>query len=92
MKVLQTQSPMIMHVAVLFTAMMYLSLVHLHRQLYEDSSYGMDISGALMVITQKVSSLAFSLHDGLIKDKESMTESQKQYAINKMPSLLEFFG
>ncbi|CAG9772987.1 unnamed protein product [Ceutorhynchus assimilis] len=89
--VLLTQKPSIMHGAVLFTAMLYLSVVHLHRQFLEDSSFGLDISGPLMVITQKVTSLAFSLHDGL-KDEEEMTETQKHYALKKMPSLLEFFS
>ncbi|XP_066147314.1 lysophospholipid acyltransferase 6 isoform X1 [Euwallacea fornicatus] len=90
--VLLTQSPNIMHGTILLTAMIYLSLVHLHRQLYEDSSFGLDISGPLMVITQKMSSLAFSLHDGLAKTEEEMTESQKYYAVTKIPSLLEFFS
>lgn len=80
-----------MHGAVLFTAMCYLSMVHLHRQLFEDNSVGLDISGPLMVITQKVTSLAFSLHDGLVKNEEDMTDTQRHYAVKKMPSLLEFF-
>lgn len=90
--VILTQNPSVIHGAVLFTAMLYLSLVHLHRQFFEDSSFGLDISGPLMVITQKVTSLAFSLHDGLLKKEEDLTETQKYYAVRKMPSLLEFFS
>lgn len=90
--VLLTQNPSIMHGAVLFTAMLYLSLVHLHRQFFEDSSYGLDISGPLMVITQKVTSLAFSLHDGLVKKEDDMTDTQKYYAVKKLPNFLEFFS
>ncbi|XP_060527652.1 lysophospholipid acyltransferase 6 [Cylas formicarius] len=90
--VILTQNPQVVHGAVLFVAMLYLSCVHLHRQCFADSSYGLDISGPLMVITQKVSSLAFSLHDGLVKRERDMTPSQKLYAIKKVPSLLEFFS
>jgi hypothetical protein len=34
-----------------------------------------------MVMTQKVTSLAFSLHDGLTKSPEKLTASQKSLAI-----------
>lgn len=88
--VISTQNPAIMHGAVLFTAMLYLSLVHLHRQFLDDSS--LDISGPLMVITQKVTSLAYSLHDGTVKERESLTENQKYHAVDKLPSVLEFFS
>ncbi|XP_050293206.1 lysophospholipid acyltransferase 6 [Anthonomus grandis grandis] len=90
--VILTQNPSILHGAVLFTALFYLSMVHLHRQFFEDTSYGLDISGPLMVVTQKVTSLAFSLHDGLMKKEEDLTETQKYYAVRKMPSLLEYFS
>lgn len=45
-----------------------------------------------MVITQKVTSLAFSLHDGLTKKDEEMSESQKIYAVKKLPTALEYFS
>ncbi|KAF7280513.1 hypothetical protein GWI33_005796, partial [Rhynchophorus ferrugineus] len=90
--VILTQNPAIMHGAVLFTAMLYLSLVHLYRQFLEDCTYGLDISGPLMVITQKVTSLAFSLHDGAKQDKGELTETQKKYSINKLPTVMEFFS
>lgn len=90
--VMITQNPHVMHGMVLTVALIYLSCLHLHRQIYDYGSYGLDISGPLMVITQKVSSLAFSLHDGLTKKESEMTESQKIYAVYKTPSLLEFFS
>uniref|UniRef100_A0AAR5PQI1 Uncharacterized protein n=1 Tax=Dendroctonus ponderosae TaxID=77166 RepID=A0AAR5PQI1_DENPD len=91
-RVILTQNPSIMHGAVLFTAILYLSMIHLYRQLFDDSSFGLDISGPLMVITQKVTSLAFSLHDGMVENDEKLTETQRSYALKKVPNLLEFFS
>ena len=45
-----------------------------------------------MVITQKVTSLAFHLHDGLTKNQEDLSKSQKVYAITKLPTALEYFS
>lgn len=90
--VILTHNPHIMHGMVLAVALLYLSCVHLYRQIYDYGSFGLDISGPLMVITQKVSSLAFSLHDGLTKSELEMTHSQKYHAIYKTPSFIEYFG
>ncbi|KAJ8981426.1 hypothetical protein NQ317_015628 [Molorchus minor] len=87
-----TQNPHVMHGMVLTVALTYLSCLHLHRQFYDYGSYGLDISGPLMVITQKVTSLAFSLHDGLSKKEEDLTKLQKEHVIYKMPSSLEYFS
>ena len=93
-------------------SLLYLSCVHLHRQIYDYGSYTLDITGKLiggglspicglvaratmlcftdigvlaagplMVITQKVTSLAFSLHDGLACRDEDLTKSRKYYAV-----------
>lgn len=45
-----------------------------------------------MIITQKVTSLAFSIHDGFMKKEKNLTESQKLHAIEKLPSALEYFS
>ncbi|KAJ8946051.1 hypothetical protein NQ318_005529 [Aromia moschata] len=90
--VIITQNPHVMHGMVLTVALIYLSCLHLHRQFYDYGSYGLDISGPLMVITQKVSSLAFSLHDGLSKKDDELTTNQKIYAVYKTPSFLEYFS
>lgn len=50
--------------------MSYLLCVHLMRQLYDYGSYALDITGPLMIITQKVTSLAFSIHDGFVRKEE----------------------
>ncbi|KAG5880127.1 hypothetical protein JTB14_037359 [Gonioctena quinquepunctata] len=90
--VIITQNAHIMHGMVLTVALIYLSCLHLHRQVYDYGSYGLDISGPLMVITQKVTSLAFSLHDGLTKKEDEMTSNQRYYAVYKTPSAIEYFS
>jgi lysophospholipid acyltransferase 1/2 len=45
-----------------------------------------------MVLTQKVTSLAFSLHDGLARTPEDLTPFQKQQLIRKVPNPLEYYS
>lgn len=45
-----------------------------------------------MVITQKVTSLAFSIHDGCARSDQELTKSQKLYAVYKVPTTLEYFS
>nr|CAD7578419.1 unnamed protein product [Timema californicum] len=85
---------------VLGVALLYLSCIHVHRQMYDYGSYTLDITvlslfwvpGPLMVITQKVTSLAFSLHDGLTRQEDELTANQKYHVVKKMPTLLEYFS
>jgi lysophospholipid acyltransferase 1/2 len=39
------------------------------------------VLGPLMVITQKVTSLAFSLHDGLARREDELSADQKYYVV-----------
>lgn len=45
-----------------------------------------------MVLTQKVSSLAFSLHDGLARRPEDLSSYQKEQVIRKIPNPLEYYS
>ncbi|XP_017049365.1 lysophospholipid acyltransferase 1 [Drosophila ficusphila] len=90
--VIRTQDPRIVQRAVLLVAMSYLLCVHLMRQLYDYGSYALDITGPLMIITQKVTSLAFSIHDGFVRRDEELTKAQQYHAIRKMPTALEYFS
>ncbi|KAE8738835.1 hypothetical protein FOCC_FOCC015667, partial [Frankliniella occidentalis] len=90
--VMRFQDPKIMQKAVLAVALFYLSCIHLHRQIYDYGSYTLDITGPLMVITQKVTSLAFSLHDGLTQKEEDLSGIRKYHALRKMPTVLEYFA
>lgn len=73
-------------------SLVYLSLVHIHRLYYDYGSYSLDITGPLMVITQKVTLLTFSIHDGLTRDANELSKQQQFYAVRKLPSALEFFA
>ncbi|CAG0918680.1 unnamed protein product [Notodromas monacha] len=76
----------------LVISLVYLSAIHLWRQWTDYGAYVIDITGPLMIMTQKVTSLAFSLHDGLAKSWNDLNPGQKRYAIKKKPGVLEFFG
>lgn len=45
-----------------------------------------------MIITQKVTSLAFSIHDGISRAESELSKTQKLYAVKKIPSALEYFS
>lgn len=90
--VIRTQNPQIVQRLVMVVALAYLSCIHLHRQYYDYGSYSLDITGPLMIITQKVTSLAFSIHDGFTREMKDLTRSQQEHAIRKLPSALEFFS
>ncbi|KAL2712656.1 lysophospholipid acyltransferase 6 [Vespula squamosa] len=89
---MRIQNPICMHRSVLIVALAYLSTIHVHRQLYGYGMYTLDITGPLMVITQKVTSLAYSLHDGLARSKEELTPLQRHQAVYKMPTMTEYFS
>lgn len=77
---------------VMVVALAYLSCIHIHRQYYDYGSGSLDITGPLMIITQKVTSLAFSIHDGFTREEKDLTKSQKYHAIQQLPSALEYFA
>lgn len=45
-----------------------------------------------MIITQKVTTLAFSIHDGVYRDECELSKSQQYHAVRKLPSALEYFA
>ncbi|KAG5679352.1 hypothetical protein PVAND_008923 [Polypedilum vanderplanki] len=91
--VLRTQNPMIVQRIVMAVALTYLSCIHLHRQYNSNGAYTLDITGPLMIITQKVTSLAFSIHDGfLLKKEKQLSKNQQYHVIEKVPTPLEYFS
>ncbi|KAK6167339.1 hypothetical protein SNE40_021393 [Patella caerulea] len=81
-----------MHKAVFVYNMLYLSATHIWRQIYDYGGYTLDITGPLMIMTQKMTSMAFALHDGIYKDNSRLSDDQKSQAIRKMPSFLTFYS
>jgi D-alanyl-lipoteichoic acid acyltransferase DltB (MBOAT superfamily) len=45
-----------------------------------------------MIAIQKITSLGFSLHDGMHRPADSLLDYQKRTAIRRMPSLLEYLA
>uniref|UniRef100_A0AAQ5Y2L8 Membrane bound O-acyltransferase domain containing 2a n=1 Tax=Amphiprion ocellaris TaxID=80972 RepID=A0AAQ5Y2L8_AMPOC len=82
-----------MHKYCLLVALTYLSLCQITRvYVFDYAMYSADFTGPMMVITQKITSLAFEIHDGMARKEEHLTAGQKILAIRRMPSLLEYFS
>ncbi|TKR58695.1 hypothetical protein L596_030106 [Steinernema carpocapsae] len=79
------------HKVIFLFSMGYLTFIHWYRW-YILTSYSIDITGPMMVICQKMTTLAFSLHDGRVKKPEELNEIQKREAIKDVPPILDFMS
>lgn len=77
---------------VMAMAMSYLLVIHVLRQIYTNGTDLLDVTGPLMIITQKVTNLAFNIHDGRSRNMKDLTRRQETYAVRKMPSILEYYS
>ncbi|POS84053.1 hypothetical protein EPUL_004506, partial [Erysiphe pulchra] len=68
----------------------HLSINQLTRQFINDPGL-VDITGAQMILTIKLTSFAWNVADGQLPEK-SLTDLQKEKALRKLPSLLDFTG
>ncbi|XP_067935698.1 lysophospholipid acyltransferase 6-like isoform X2 [Watersipora subatra] len=84
--------PRYSHGLCFFVSMGYLSVLQIYRQIYDYGGYTLDITGPLMISTQKLSDLAFSVHDGMQKEEKQLNPSQLKYAQKKIPSILEMMS
>jgi len=85
------------HLVVFVFSMIYMSAVHIHRLIYDYGNYTLDVSGPLMINTQKLTALAFAFYDGYRAKKDKMAdavlnEDQKKQKIDSMPNPLEFLS
>ncbi|KAH9372513.1 hypothetical protein HPB48_017829 [Haemaphysalis longicornis] len=86
-------SPERMHKISLAVGMAYLSMIHIMRQIYDYGGYHLDVTGPLMVATQKVTSIAFNLHDGMTEKKNVVLHpEQRRQMVSRFPSPLEFYS
>ncbi|KAI3367691.1 hypothetical protein L3Q82_026526 [Scortum barcoo] len=82
-----------MHKYCFIVTLGYLILCQITRvYVFDYGMYSADFTGPMMVITQKITSLAFEIHDGLAKREGQLTPTQKYLAIRRMPSLLEYLS
>ncbi|XP_048404335.1 lysophospholipid acyltransferase 1 isoform X1 [Stegostoma tigrinum] len=69
----------------------YLTLCQISRvYIFNYGLLATDFSGPLMIVTQKITSLAFQMHDGLGRKEEELTTEQRRLAVSSRPTLLEY--
>ncbi|KAF6104723.1 membrane bound O-acyltransferase domain containing 2 [Phyllostomus discolor] len=74
-------------------ALGYLIVCQITRvYIFDYGQYSADFSGPMMIITQKITSLAYEIHDGMFRKDEELTPSQRYLAVRRMPSLLEYLS
>ncbi|XP_021080693.1 lysophospholipid acyltransferase 1 isoform X1 [Mesocricetus auratus] len=74
-------------------AMGYLTICHISRiYIFHYGILTTDFSGPLMIITQKITTLAFQIHDGLGRKAEDLSAEQHRLAVKVKPSLLEYLS
>jgi lysophospholipid acyltransferase len=69
----------------------YLTCLHLYRMVYHYGSWEMDATAPQMVLTIKLTSIAFNMLDGSKPDAELLPR-QRQMAVRACPHPLDFFG
>ena len=79
------------HVYVCTFVFTYLSLCHIHTVIYRFGNYDLEITTNTMLLTLRLQALAFSYNDA-IKPKDQLTERQKQYSVEHLPSLIEMMS
>ncbi|XP_065844080.1 lysophospholipid acyltransferase 2-like [Oscarella lobularis] len=87
--------PQKVHYVVFGSAMGILSIVHAQRVVthaLDNGQYKMDVSGSLMVLTQRLTALACSIHDGMGRKRDDLTRDQEEQCVREIPSVLEFFS
>lgn len=79
------------HISTFVFCMGYLSFVHIHRQIYDYGNFTLDISGPLMILTQKLTALGFAFYDGSRPDEE-LSPDQRSQVIRDTPHIIEFLS
>ena len=75
--------------------MLYMTASHLYRIYIDYMGWSLDFTGAQMLIVIKLSSFAYNYYDGVVDKNQSTSkvyDIRRKYAINRIPSLLEYFG
>ncbi|XP_069764066.1 lysophospholipid acyltransferase 1 isoform X2 [Narcine bancroftii] len=72
-------------------AMGYLTVCQISRvYIFNYGLLSTDFSGPLMIVTQKITSLAFQIHDGMGRKDDALTTDQRRLAVSARPTLLEY--
>ena len=72
--------------------LIYLSCLHLVRQIYDYGNFTYDVSAAAMIFVQKITLVGFSIHDGLSRKSEVLLPKEAKVAMRRKPTFLEYFS
>ncbi|XP_017200458.1 lysophospholipid acyltransferase 1 isoform X4 [Oryctolagus cuniculus] len=76
-----------------FVAMGYLTICHISRiYIFHYGILTTDFSGPLMIVTQKITTLAFQVHDGSAGRAEDLSAEQRRLAVKVKPTFLEYLS
>lgn len=91
--IMMTASIRHLHRCSFVIAMGYLTLCQISRvYIFNYGILSTDFSGPMMIITQKITTLAFQVHDGIAHKAEDLTPDQLQNAVKARPSFLEYLS
>eukprot|EP01116_Phalansterium_solitarium_P011443 TRINITY_DN27123_c0_g1_i1.p1 TRINITY_DN27123_c0_g1~~TRINITY_DN27123_c0_g1_i1.p1 ORF type:complete len:475 (+),score=132.32 TRINITY_DN27123_c0_g1_i1:217-1641(+) len=79
------------HKVVFVWVLGYMSASHIYRMYFDWMGWTMDFTTSQMLLTQKLTSMAFNYFDGN-KPAGKATKEQQERAIKQLPGLLEFYG
>lgn len=88
---LQFLDPAYSHKVVFVFMTGYLIASHTYRMYTDWMGWSMDFTGPQMLLTLKLTCLAFNIHDGSVDDSE-LSDFQKSHRLKQLPSLLTYFG
>ncbi|XP_077979073.1 lysophospholipid acyltransferase 6-like isoform X2 [Glandiceps talaboti] len=81
-----------MAIVVFFVTMAHLSIEHIRKELTGSASDLLHHETPMMMMTMKVTSVAFGLHDGSSMDSSKQHPKQRLLAIRRFPSILEYYS
>ncbi|TSK77035.1 Lysophospholipid acyltransferase 1 [Bagarius yarrelli] len=91
--ILNKASANTVHWLSMLLAMGYLTLCQISRVfIFNYGILATDFSGPLMMLVQKITTLAFQFHDGTCHKREELTAEQRRLAVASPPSLLEYLS
>ncbi|XP_032817417.1 membrane-bound glycerophospholipid O-acyltransferase 1-like isoform X1 [Petromyzon marinus] len=80
------------HIYSFIIAMGCLSLCQIKFFIFDYGIYSTDFTGPMMVMAQKITTLAYSVHDGIGRKDEDLSPEQRRYAVRVRPTLLQYYS
>jgi len=77
------------HLFVFPLAMTYLSVINIIRMKYDYGGIVVNVTGSMMILTQRMILLSFSVYDGHARKIHELNETEKRQRVVNTPNLLE---